>query len=571
MIQLILSIIVLFAGAAIYRFCHSNRQYLEAIDGFIFVSIGGLVAFHLLPEAFSEAGVWAVAFAILGLIGPTLTERMFHKLEGSVHFITLLMAVIGLLLHTLLDGAALSEMIGQNESSRQMLTIGILLHRLPVGLTLWWLVRPRYGIVRALVLLILMAICTVGGYSIGTEILHSISGNSMALFQALVSGSLFHVVIHRPHMGSHQCCGHDKKSKHEGIGNLLGLILLFFMFQEPWHVSDLHQHGSGHMEMFLILLKASAPALIFGYIIAAWFMRFGKQGFVSWMNKGSSLQQALRGMLVGLPIPVCSCGVVPLYESLVKRGAGTAAAVAFLIATPELGIDAVLISLPLLGGKFTLYRVFAAMIMAAFVGWLMGKWMNGKNAQPMDIEDEKRPTFSQALYDLAKDTVPWVAVGLAIASLIAPLEGWAMPGWLSNTWDVPFFALVGIPIYICASGMTPIVAVLIATSISPGAGLALILTGPATNVTTFGVLKRLHGKNMAVLFALLTISISIGLGYLTNAFIGSVDVIDLAAHEHAKWGWIDYSSVGLLALLVIILIYRNGMRSLVSEVIRLEP
>src|SRR5262249_52536105 len=106
--------------------------------------------------------------------------------------------------------------------------------------------------------------------------------------------------------------------------------------------------------------------------------------------------------------------------------------------------------------------------------------------------------------DMVDSTAPWILVGLGLAALLGP---WLSAGGVEGVpraLEVPLFALIGMPLYVCASGSTPLAAVLIAKGVSPGAAIAFLLTGPATNVTTFGVLARLHSKKTAALFALTT-------------------------------------------------------------------
>ncbi len=156
-----------------------------------------------------------------------------------------------------------------------------------------------------------------------------------------------------------------------GIGALLGIALLVVL-----HVSGT-EHGDAALRTvwfsFQGLALESAPALLIAYLMAGLAHAFIAPGKLAWLNRGSSLRQGVSGMALGLPLPICSCGVVPLYESLVKQKVSTAAAVAFLIATPELGIDAILMSVPLLGVPFTIVRVAVAALVALIVALIMAR------------------------------------------------------------------------------------------------------------------------------------------------------------------------------------------------------
>ena len=114
---------------------------LDLFDGFIFVVIGGLVIFHILPESIEAVGLWSILFVGLGLIGPSLAEQLFHKAAAITHKSTLILGVTGLVIHSLTDGAAI---VDDPNFDQLTLIIAVIAHRLPVGLTVWWLLRPSF-------------------------------------------------------------------------------------------------------------------------------------------------------------------------------------------------------------------------------------------------------------------------------------------------------------------------------------------------------------------------------------------------------------------------------------------
>jgi len=338
-------------------------------------------------------------------------------------------------------------------------------------------------------------------------------------------------------------------------------------------------HEEHFVARFLALAFRSAPALLLAYFIAGLMNGFLPASSIRWMRKGGSWSQALRGMAVGLPFPICSCGVVPLYRTLVERGAPPAAAIAFLVATPELGVDAVLLSIPLLGGQMTVLRVVAAALVALVVGALVGKYMAGRPVEVragVEPEDPGGPrggwirlrsgltaSFGEGL----DKTAPWILLGLVVAAALAPVLESRWLESIPRALQVPMFALAGIPMYVCASGATPLVAVLLFGGASPGAALAFLLTGPATNVTTFGVLSGLYGKRPALVFSLCMILSPVLLGYLTNWILPEVSSL-VREHFHKE----SFSGVELLSLIVLALaflfsIVRRGPRRFLSEII----
>ena len=291
------------------------------------------------------------------------------------------------------------------------------------------------------------------------------------------------------------------------------------------------------------------------------------------LRRGGSWMQAVRGTLVGLPVPVCSCGVIPLYRSLVVGGVPATAAMAFLVATPELELAAVVLSVSLLGPEVTVARVGAAFALALLVGRIVGGAARPARIEAAPARAERPPLgkrlregLAYGFGDMVDSTGPWILVGLAMAAAAEPLlspETFAgFPQWT----EVPLFALVGMPIYVCASGSTPFVAVLLAKGVSPGAAIAFLMTGPATNITTFGVLSRLHGKRTAIAFAGTTALFAVLLGYAVDALLPTAAAALPDLHEHAG-SWWQWAALGALALVYLVSLFRQGVRGFLGQVI----
>ncbi|MFP4597023.1 MAG: permease [Persicimonas sp.] len=330
---------------------------------------------------------------------------------------------------------------------------------------------------------------------------------------------------------------------------------------------------------FLELALQSAPALVAGYLLAGLAAAFLPQASLAWTRRGSQWRQSARGLLFGLPIPICSCGVVPLYHSLVRRGVPVPAAMAFLVATPELEIGAVMLSFPLLGAELTVARSLAAMAVALLVGALIG----GRTPAPraarvqQDGGDTPSGTFGDrleramrfGLREVVDDTAPWIVVGLAIAAIVTAA---GTPDWLAHMpagIDVIIFAALGLPIYVCASGATPLAAALIFAGASPGAAIAFLLSGPATNVTTLGVLSKLHDKRTATLFGVGVVVLAIGVGYAINlALPASVPTPSGQPGELAHDSWWQWAGLFAAAVLFGGSLLRRGPRNWLQTVLQ---
>jgi len=577
---LALSVLVLMAGPAVLAVSERYRWLIPAIDGFVLIAVGGMVLGEVLPGAYGIAGVWVLVAAVAGLIGPPLLERLLVRSARKVHMAALLIAVAGLAIHAMTDGVVLSNHspIGSEQGS---LGIAIVLHRLPVGLIIWWLVRPAHGWQAAACALFALAAATVAGFIVGGALTSAMSSASGALLHGFVGGALLHVVLHGPHTSII-----EEQATARRVASVLGALAavpLLWMHFGPQH----HGHSASHTwEVLLSLLFESAPALLVAYIGAGLLHSFMPKATIAWMGRGNALQQATRGVAFGLPLPLCSCGVVPVYSGLIRRGVPTAAAMAFFVATPELGIDAVLLSIPLLGAEMTVARVVAAVVVAVLVGWVIGGRVSTRpSGDDFDdlfgrtgttTYDRLKSAARVGLGEVVDKTAPWIVLGLVVAAVLQPMLQDSALVQLPGVIQVPLFGLLGMPAYVCAAGATPLVAILLAAGVSPGAGLAFLLTGPATNVTTFGLLKDLHGRTAALGFAGLVAISAIALGYIVNLALPELVLPTLQAgvgHQHSAVGSSlepQHIAALVLCLLFFASLLRQGPRGFIGQAISLE-
>ncbi|MBI2502076.1 MAG: permease [Candidatus Latescibacteria bacterium] len=565
------SLLTLAAGPLLYQTAQAARfasPLLAALDGFVFVAIGGLILFHVLPESVALGGWTAALACLVGLMAPTLLEHRLHGRARQVHAVALLLGLAALALHAFMDGLVLGGGREGESQVHRMLPMAVILHRLPEGLMVWFLVRPLYGLPRALATLGLIGVSTLAGFSLSEQVAAGIEHQGRGLFQALVGGSLLHVIMHR----SYPISPDDTAPRRlqAGLGALGGLALLWIITSET--EAGLAQAGS----VFYTLAIESAPALLLAYLSAALIYGLLPRASVAWMRKGPPLSQALRGMAFGLPLTICSCGVVPVYRSLVLQGIPIPAAMAFLIATPELSIDAVLLSLPLLGGPFTLARLACAAFVALAIGWGLGRRLppvgNLASSPAFDLGAAAvggwarlRAGLATGLGEMVESTAPWILLGLGIAAVVEPLiqDSWFQT--LPPSLEVAFFALLGIPTYVCASGATPLAAVMIHKGVSPGAALAFLLTGPATNITTFGLLSHLHGRRMALAFGGLMALLAVVLGHLVNLMLPSVAAFPQPHADAGLWPWVQQACLAAVAALFLLTLLRQGPRAFVGE------
>ncbi|MFI3244917.1 MAG: hypothetical protein R3Y10_00310 [Ferrimonas sp.] len=242
---------MLAIGPLIYHYLQ-RQQWLAAIHTFTAVTLSGLVLFDIAPHLWQSAGWPIVPFLLLGLIGPTLIESLFRKVSHTTHTIALLCGLFGLLLHTITDGSIIA--MAQHTHNNHALALGIVLHRFPASLAVWWLLRPKYGRLAAATVFAFMILLTVLGYYAESQLPHFFQSTPALWLQAFVTGSILHVLLHRPHEAS---CGHSHAStpineriltrRHwlGGIGGVLFVGVMLNMFGHA-HEHDSRSHSHEH-------------------------------------------------------------------------------------------------------------------------------------------------------------------------------------------------------------------------------------------------------------------------------------------------------------------------------------
>lgn len=386
---------------------------------------------------------------------------------------------------------------------------------------------------------------------------------------------------------------------------------------------------------FILLLIESAPWLLLGFTIAGFIKAFIPQSLlVKHLGKNTPLT-VIKAALIGAPLPLCSCGVIPAAIGLRRAGASKASTTAFLISTPETGVDSISITYALMGWFMAVVRPIAAIVSAISAGLLVlqldkqnekhkNTKPNSNNAsniiqsktgeqnanssccnpdtpatsalsqplpkpqtndccasknsasqKPKEKEETKKccekNTHTQStekthqwtqkiasglrfsMLDLSKDVALWLIIGLTLAAIIktfVPVEWlthWG-DGWLAFL----IMAIVGVPMYICATASTPIAAAFLFSGVSPGAVLVFMLVGPATNIATISLVKQELGTKPLIAYLSSIVSLSFLFGWLVNIFADQHILIKAQTqHHHMENNYLSILSAIILSALLI--------------------
>jgi uncharacterized membrane protein YraQ (UPF0718 family)/copper chaperone CopZ len=309
-------------------------------------------------------------------------------------------------------------------------------------------------------------------------------------------------------------------------------------------------------ELWRILLELSPPLLL-GILLAGLLHVFLPTGFVHRQLSRPGLGSIVRASLVGVPMPLCSCGVLPTALGLRREGASNGATTAFLISTPQTGVDSILVSAAFLGWPFAIFKLVAAFLTGIFGGVLADRWTAGQPSpepvivavEPVGFTNKLQESIRYGVVELLGAIDTWVLFGVLLAAAIStavPPDYFQNLTWAQGLWGMLLMLAVAVPLYVCTTGSVPIAASLVAAGLPAGAALVFLMAGPATNIATLGAVFRVLGARVTAAYLGTVILMSIGFG-LTFDFIITPAPAD--AHLHAAaTGMGSASAVLVIAL-----------------------
>jgi uncharacterized protein len=326
----------------------------------------------------------------------------------------------------------------------------------------------------------------------------------------------------------------------------------------------------------LDLFRLMAPYLLLGLLLAGLLHVTVPKALVTKHMGGRGVGAAIKAALVGIPLPLCSCGVIPFADSLKRQGASTASITSFLIATPQTGVDSIMATSAMLGPVVALWRVITAMVSGVIGGTLAGvvdrgdpeqkaSIADGRQGVPRGMKAKARELLSYGLGMLVEDIAFWLLVGTVAGGAIAAF----MPEDLfTSTVSHPVLQwgtvlVVAVPLYVCATGSIPIAAALVAKGLPLGAAIVFLIAGPATNVATLTVFTRALGRRVVAVYlgTIVVVSLAFGLAF-EWIFPGmSLPVAMSHNHDHGVIGmirWWEWVTSAVLAVALARALWARG-------------
>ena len=327
------------------------------------------------------------------------------------------------------------------------------------------------------------------------------------------------------------------------------------------------------------VLCLSAPYMLLGFLMAGLLKALIPDNFIAYHLGRDNHTSVLKAAVFGIPIPLCSCGVLPAAAGIRKQGADKGAVTAFLIATPETGVDSISVTWILMGPLMAVLRPLAAFLTAITTGQLVrildsdtGRAEPAlmtapacgcqKNNPPKTIFARLQAGMQFSFGDLFEDIAAWFFVGVVIAGAISVF---VTPALVETYLGNPIIAMIAMlviatPLYVCATASTPIAAALMLKGLNPGAALVFLLAGPATNAAALSVITSILGKKSAMLYIMGIMISSFILGFAVDAVYSMTDFTLLwqaGSHDDSR------SLIGMLSALILfgMVLFRNNLKN----------
>lgn len=334
------------------------------------------------------------------------------------------------------------------------------------------------------------------------------------------------------------------------------------------------------MERFLNSLIAvfmeMSPYLLLGFFIAGILNELFKGAKFRKFIGENNFKSVLNASLLGVPLPLCSCGVIPTGVSLHKSGASKGSAVSFMISTPQTGVDSILVTWSLMGLPFALIRPVIALFTGVFGGVLTNFLEKGQKSQTVESKNpdhenkvEKRSLFQKftgamkyAFVDFLDDISLWLFIGLVIAALISVIipEGFFTAYMGNNYLSMVIVLVASIPLYVCATSSVPIAVALMLKGLNPGAALVFLMAGPATNAATVMVIGKTLGKKALFSYLFSIIAGALVSGAIIDNFLPkqwfTPSIMNEHHHHHEGINYFYIISSIIMAVLLMMSLFR---------------
>ena len=332
-------------------------------------------------------------------------------------------------------------------------------------------------------------------------------------------------------------------------------------------------------EIWNIMLELGWPLLL-GITIAGVIHMALPQGFIHRNFGGRGFKSIFKATLIGVPMPLCSCSVIPTAIGLKQDGASNGASTSFLISTPQTGVDSILVNAAFLGWPFAIFKVIVAFVTGIIGGTLVDIFEKHQGIPSSKLRERKQSSgygskikeaLNFGIFELLGMIYGWIILGVLLAALISiliPPGYFSNIAWISGTGGLFLMLIIALPLYVCATGSVPIAASLIAAGMAPGTALVFLMAGPASNVATIGAIFRAFGGRVLAIYLATVAVFSIFFGWLFDFVISAEHTKFI--HQHPGTNWFSVVTALILIALLLFLVISNLYRKFFAGISKHE-
>ncbi len=340
------------------------------------------------------------------------------------------------------------------------------------------------------------------------------------------------------------------------------------------------------LKEFIVIFIQMSPYILLGIFFVAVFNLFISKGFVAKHTGSNSIRSVVKSALLGIPLPLCSCGVIPTSVFLSKSGASRSAVVSFLISTPQTGVDSIVATYGMMGPIFAVFRPIAAFLMGIVGGIatiLFGKEQQKTNnvsnftfeeIEPTDkFKGKIRSSLRYAFVEFIDDISIQFVFGLVVAALISffvPDDFFAGTFLGNDLLAMITIMIFAMPMYVCATSSIPIAISLMMKGLSPAVAYVFLVAGPVSNAASLAILSKTIGKRTLGIYILSVVVFSIAFGYILNwifDLLGANPHLTMKHfHQHgSEFTILEYTLSLFFLFLLLASFYRKNKQRFMKE------
>lgn len=545
-----------------------RSQVLGPIRTFGLTASGAVVVLHLLPEVYEGRGALGLLAFLAALVAPSAFRALMriatpsHN-DSNAEWVTLRLTYLSLLVHSVADGIALSAYSGHMHDGQPHYDVLLALsaHTVPVAAVMTLTFRDFRGVRWALLGALGLWIATSIGVIGAGLVPHDLVQEGTAWVGAVVAGLLLHVV-------THDLGGHAPTRPLERAVDLLaataGIGVGLLSGDAHSHLTEARGMGPSLGNALLQITLKTAPLVLLGLGASACMQAVRSRVPGIWLAPRGSLRDGVQGVLAAALLPRASGSPLRIGQGLEERRASFVFVVAFLLATPALGLETFALSVGFLGWELAGVRLGGAVAMALVAAVSVGMFARRTGGAPSASDDvelgPRQPRalarFLSAFEDSFRHTGAWLLLGIVAAAFVEVLVPSARTRVLESPLvELAVVTLLAVPSFVCAPAALPLAAVLIAKGISPGAALVGLLLGPAVNLRMLSWLRDEYGARACALIVAVTIALAwaVALGVQHASLMAPVFEL-----EHF---WLSIPAAVLLAALWFWGLWRSGTRA----------